>query len=662
MYSVDVPIATDTSDGALDHYGFVVLSRSIAFLAYSNGNEAWSGYLQLGAGEVDVEAIELLPLPGLLVTGMAVGEVGPFSTVVALEGTNPLSTIPFGSFIGIQFSDLGSTKPVLYLAIANKVLRAPAVAGARGEYFVAFTVSDKGPDGSPVGTPVINIYDHENNNFRAPGLSGSHPAIAISDSGLYLTHTESGEVFFGQSSDSGASFATTSVGSFDVADLKLQASAGGDVHLLIVTTSGELYHATGNGGSLSAPALVTTGVSSAELSLTGDGDPQVSISGSGGARVLLGNSLSIDHTFAAGITKPYVTSDAWGYANVLYTNPEGEIHYTNNAPLPVASFSATPLEGKVPLPVAFHQVLTDPVISLLWDFGDGTVVSSGRSSQMEHTYEVFGAHTVSLTAIGPGGSHTLTRTQYVSVAPATEVFRLPRIRVFPGQTDVTVPILYTHNLAEVQGFQFAGRFDPTVLTLKEITVANTRLGRLRRDTEIFNIFDTSFVGGVLFLSTEPFPPEGVFLARGTEKRLVHTVWDVSPSVPVGTETVVVLEGQDEGVRNVYSQDGLGVPPHTVDGVFEIVGADENDLFIRGDCNMDGVPDTSDAISILQFVFRGVKENARRLDACDVNDSGAVDISDAINVLGFLFSGSKAPPHPWPTLGLDPTDDTLPFAP
>jgi PKD repeat protein len=663
MYDVDVPVATDTSQGDLEHYGLAVVSKSLAFIAYSDGTRAWSGHIEIGAGEVNVAPINLTGfLPSLQVSDLAVGKVGQFSTAVALGGTIPASIVPVRSYIGIQVSRLGTTQPVRFLAFPNTAVRHPAVAGENGRYFVAFTASDAAPDGSPVGTPAINIYDSQNDLRRDPGLVGSHPAVAISNSTLYLAHAGTGEVFFGQSSDSGTSFTTASLGNFDVADLRLQVSADDNVHLLILTTGGELHYATGSGGSLGAPALVTSGVSSAQLSLTNAGFPQVSVGGSGGARVLWGAPLAIKYAFGAAITKPYVASDHWGYLNLLYTDPQGEIHYTNNAPLPTVSFFGRPRSGQVPLEVTFYHSLTDPVINLRWDFGDGTVTLSGRSEVVEHVYETVGLHTITLTALGPGGAATVTRTNHVSVAAATEVFGMPRIRVFPGQTNVTVPIRYTHGLDEVQGFQVAGRFDPTVLTLTQLSSENTLIDKLRRDTEIFNIFEDSFTGGVLFLFTPPFPPEGVFLASGSEERLVHTVWDVNPSAAIGTETTVVLEGRDDGVLNVYSQESQRVAPHTVDGVFEIVDDDETDLFIRGDCNMDGILDTSDAINILHFILLGVEENTKRLDACDVDDSGELDISDAINLLGFVFLGSSAPPHPWPTRGLDPTDDTLPFAP
>ena len=80
-------------------------------------------------------------------------------------------------------------------------------------------------------------------------------------------------------------------------------------------------------------------------------------------------------------------------------------------------------------------------------------------------------------------------------------------------------------------------------------------------------------------------------------------------------------------------------------------------FRRGDANLDGAVDVSDAIGVLDYLFQG-GQTPRCLDAADADDSGSVDLTDAVYLLGFLFLGSQAPPDPFPDLGLDPTEDQL----
>jgi hypothetical protein len=80
-------------------------------------------------------------------------------------------------------------------------------------------------------------------------------------------------------------------------------------------------------------------------------------------------------------------------------------------------------------------------------------------------------------------------------------------------------------------------------------------------------------------------------------------------------------------------------------------------FVRGDANADGMPDISDAVTVLGFLFLGDPMNDCG-DAADFNDDGEVDISDPLRLLGHLFLGSPRPPEPFGGCGRDRTDDGL----
>lgn len=93
---------------------------------------------------------------------------------------------------------------------------------------------------------------------------------------------------------------------------------------------------------------------------------------------------------------------------------------------PVASFSANPLSGSAPLTVIFVSSSTNTTTHD-WDFnGDGVLDASGTS--VSYTYNDAGSYTVSLTATGPNGVDTLTRTNYVTVSPS------PPIALFSANT------------------------------------------------------------------------------------------------------------------------------------------------------------------------------------------------------------------------------------
>jgi PKD repeat protein len=88
------------------------------------------------------------------------------------------------------------------------------------------------------------------------------------------------------------------------------------------------------------------------------------------------------------------------------------INVTDISSVPVASFSATPLSGPVPLNVTFKSNSSGIISEWMWDFGDsrkdfGEVVS--------HTYTRAGTYSVSLRVSGPGGSSEEVREDFITV-------------------------------------------------------------------------------------------------------------------------------------------------------------------------------------------------------------------------------------------------------
>ena len=84
------------------------------------------------------------------------------------------------------------------------------------------------------------------------------------------------------------------------------------------------------------------------------------------------------------------------------------------APAPMAYFNATPTNGIVPLMVSFFNLSTNAT-NYSWDFGDGNTSTDINSVEV---YTNIGTYSVTLTAVGPGGTNTLTLTNYiVTVSP-----------------------------------------------------------------------------------------------------------------------------------------------------------------------------------------------------------------------------------------------------
>ncbi len=85
---------------------------------------------------------------------------------------------------------------------------------------------------------------------------------------------------------------------------------------------------------------------------------------------------------------------------------------------------------------------------------------------------------------------------------------------------------------------------------------------------------------------------------------------------------------------------------------------KEEIFLRGDSNIDGKVDISDSVNTLNWLFLGGNDPQCK-DSVDANDDNKTDISDAVYTLNFLFTGvNPAPPSPYPEKGIDPTSDNL----
>jgi len=121
------------------------------------------------------------------------------------------------------------------------------------------------------------------------------------------------------------------------------------------------------------------------------------------------------------------TSAGYFTVSLTVTSPAGSdtetktnyIHVTETAP--VAAFSASPTSGQRPLTVQFSDQSTGTITSWAWSFGDG---GTSTLQSPSHTYNSTGYFTVSLTVTGPGGSVTVTKTNYIHVTESvpTAVF------------------------------------------------------------------------------------------------------------------------------------------------------------------------------------------------------------------------------------------------
>ncbi|HNT78511.1 MAG TPA: PKD domain-containing protein, partial [Anaerolineae bacterium] len=117
----------------------------------------------------------------------------------------------------------------------------------------------------------------------------------------------------------------------------------------------------------------------------------------------------------------------------------------------IANFSAAPTQGLAPLTVTFTDASVGNITSRQWAFGDG---ESSTAQSPQHVYAATGSYTVTLTVSGPGGSDTLTRTDYISVSapiptPVADFTAAPRA----GQPPLTVAFTDTSS-GDITGWQW----------------------------------------------------------------------------------------------------------------------------------------------------------------------------------------------------------------
>jgi PKD repeat protein/FtsP/CotA-like multicopper oxidase with cupredoxin domain len=100
------------------------------------------------------------------------------------------------------------------------------------------------------------------------------------------------------------------------------------------------------------------------------------------------------------------------------------IAVTMSCPPPTANFNASPTNGPPPLSVSFNDPSSGTITNWFWNFGDGSTTNV-TTPVVSHVYTNAGTYSVTLTVIGPCGSNTITKTNYIVVTscpPPTAIF------------------------------------------------------------------------------------------------------------------------------------------------------------------------------------------------------------------------------------------------
>ena len=134
------------------------------------------------------------------------------------------------------------------------------------------------------------------------------------------------------------------------------------------------------------------------------------------------DSWAWDFGDAASSAEPsplHLFQNAGSFSVVLLVTGPGGSHSTSvlitvDEPAPVSDFSGTPTSGSVGMTVAFSDISSGGAAnSWSWSFGDG---ASSTLQNPSHSYSIAGNYDVSLSVTGPGGSNSLARPGYITVA------------------------------------------------------------------------------------------------------------------------------------------------------------------------------------------------------------------------------------------------------
>ncbi len=142
--------------------------------------------------------------------------------------------------------------------------------------------------------------------------------------------------------------------------------------------------------------------------------------------VVAGNTFDLAGGASINVVVSFIPTSPGTFTNAVVFNSANGGSSTNPvigtaAAIPVADFTATPLEGLVPLTVNFTDASSGATTGRLWTFGDGATSTATNPS---HQYTVPGNFTVSLQVTGPGGSDTITKPNLIRVVESNLFVRL----------------------------------------------------------------------------------------------------------------------------------------------------------------------------------------------------------------------------------------------
>ncbi len=199
---------------------------------------------------------------------------------------------------------------------------------------------------------------------------------------------------------------------------------------------------------------------------------------------------------------------------------------------------------------------------------------------------------------------------------------------------------------------------PGTLTEPVYVYPNTRLNNPNENP---NYPGASVIGGVVYRGCAMPEIRGTYLFTDWQGKWFQS-FNVNGSSIINIEDRTG-EMTDQGRVTSFGTDARGeiyMCAQTQGALYKVELANPTApivTFVRGDVNNDKWFDIGDPVTTLFKIY--VTGNPFLCeDAADTNDDGQVDLSDVIYSLSALFLGEAIPEDPFPTCGIDPTEDNI----
>lgn len=289
--------------------------------------------------------------------------------------------------------------------------------------------------------------------------------------------------------------------------------------------------------------------------------------------------------------------------------------------------------GPAPLDVNFDAFSPLNVDTWTWDFGDGD--SAFVQTPPTHTFTERGSYDITLQINAGGDIRTLTKPYYIVAIADTLI--ADSVITAPD-TDVEV-VVTAHNSAPIQYLKIPVEFANSVgITYDSMSTNGCRTDYfeiqeyLQYDPWTFKRVTIKLVSSTAGTSPDLLPGEGP---------VVKLYFSVPASASNGDAMTVYLDGYSTATDTYLPTFYGDVCDYQVPVVNGQIKVQTDCCEIRGDFNHNAVLDPIDAVSFVNWLWRG-GNGPVCLEEADCNGNGDVDPIDAVYIVNYFWNGGPAP--------------------